>query len=101
MTAGIVERVFSRGPVPRQVRRQLPVEFLAARPQEGSAMPLRDYFHSESPVYEHLCPEKRKARVTELFVGIGFGLFSGLVVLLAFLVRTVYDHLQFFRVLEE
>ena len=64
-------------------------------------MRLRDYFHSESPVYEHLCPEKRKARVIELYVGLGFGLFSALVVLLAFLVRAVSDNPQFFRALQE
>ena len=62
---------------------------------------LRHYFHSESPVYEHLCPEKRRARVVELCVAIGFGLFSAMVVTLAFLVRAVYDHPQFFRALQE
>jgi hypothetical protein len=61
----------------------------------------RDYFRSESKMYEHLCPEKRKARVTELWVGIGFGLFSAVALLLAFLVRAINDNPQFFRALQE
>ena len=61
----------------------------------------RDYFRSESKMYEHLCPEKRKARVTELWVGIGFGLFSAIALLLAFLVRAINDNPQFFRALQE
>jgi len=64
-------------------------------------MRLRDYFRSESKMYEHLCPKKRKARVTELWVGVGFGLFSGIVVLVAFLVRAINDNPQFFRGLQE
>ncbi len=52
-------------------------------------------------MYEHLCPEKRQARVMELWVGIGFGLFSAFVVLLAFVVRAVHDNPQFFRALQE
>ena len=61
----------------------------------------RDYFRSESKMYEHLCPEKRKARVTELWVGVGFGLFSAIALLLAFLVRAINDNPQFFRALQE
>ena len=61
----------------------------------------RDYLRSESKIYEHLCPEKRKARVTELWVGIGFGLFSAIALLLAFLVRAINDNPQFFRALQE
>jgi len=55
-------------------------------------MSLRDYFDSESEVYRHLSPEKRALRVTELWVGVGFGLFSAVAVILAFLVKAIHDH---------
>jgi len=61
----------------------------------------RDYFHSESKMYDHLCPEKRKDRVTELWVGLGFGLFSAIIVAAALLIRAINDNPQLFRALQE
>ena len=55
-------------------------------------MSLRDYFDSESEVYRHLSPEKRTLRAAELWVGVGFGLFSAAAVLVAFLVKAIHDH---------
>ena len=64
-------------------------------------MRLRDYFHSDSPVYRHLSSEKRNRRVTELWVAAGFGLFSTVTVLLVFLVKALYDHQYLFQALPE
>ena len=61
----------------------------------------RDYFRSESKIYEHLCPEKREARVTELWVGVGFGVFSLITVLFAHAIRLVHDNPQWFRMVQE
>lgn len=60
-------------------------------------MRLRDYFRPESRVYRHLSPEKRNLRATELRVGVGFGVFSVLAVLLAFLLKVIYDNQYLFR----
>jgi hypothetical protein len=64
-------------------------------------MRLRDYFHSGSKMYDHLSSEKKQARVTELWVGVGFGLFSAIIVGAALLIRAIYDNPQFFRALQE
>jgi hypothetical protein len=69
--------------------------------QEILQMRLRDYFRSESAAYRHLCPEKRQLRVQELWVGVGFGLFSSVVVMLAFLVRMIHDNPHWFLALPE
>lgn len=64
-------------------------------------MRVRDYFHSESRVYRHLSPEKRNLRATELKVSVGFVLFSTVAVLLAFLIRAIYDHGYWFASLPD
>lgn len=61
-------------------------------------MPLRDYFHPDSPVYQHLCPEQRIRRATEIWVAVGFTMFSVAAVSLAFLVRAIHDHQELFSV---
>jgi hypothetical protein len=78
-------------------RRQLQAIFLA----KGIYMRFKDYFYSESKAYEHLSPEKRKLRVTELCVGIGFAAFSTIVVALAFLIRAIYENPHLFRGIQE
>jgi hypothetical protein len=81
------------------VWRQLPAIFTGPLEIEGVSMRVRDYFHSESGVYRHLSPEKRNLRATELKVSVGCVLFSTAAVLLAFLVRAIYDHKYWFAAL--
>jgi hypothetical protein len=68
---------------------------------EGIYMRFKDYFYSESKAYEHLSPEKRKLRVTALCVGIGFTALSTIVVVLAFLIRAIYENPHLFRGVQE
>jgi len=60
-------------------------------------MSLRDYFDAESPVYQHLSPGKRRLRVTNLKVAIGYVVFFGGILLLAFLAKAAYDNRLMFK----
>jgi hypothetical protein len=58
---------------------------------------LRDYLDEESPRYQHLSPGKRRLLVTNIKVTIGYALFFGGVVLVAFVAKAVYENRLMFK----